>query len=347
MNGVYVNRFHRYALIFLLCGLVSTLSAAANLAFVPVEKSGVREAGLEKLQALLEETNTRAAVVLHKGNIVAEWYWKGEGPNSIFECWSTSKSVASTCIGLLVDDGKIDSIDDPVGKYIPSWKEGDKAKVTIAHLLDQTSGLAEDRGFVRADNQLEMALNADIITPPGETGRYNNAGCNVLSAIVGAASGKDPEAYMRDRLWKHIGMETTWWRRDDAGNVITYAGLQTTARELARFGQFLLNDGAWDGKRLLSKEWIELATNERTKLLIPGMGESGAPYGLLWWLDFGGDSVPHNYSSLGLFGNNMTVIPELDLVGVRLVGNDREGGALMLRTAEWVVALAGVVQDAD
>ena len=151
---------------------------------------------------------------------------------------------------------------------------------------------------------------------------------------------------MRERVWKRIGMDQTWWRRDAAGNVITYAGIQTTARELARFGLLHLNQGTWKGERILSEEWIEAATNERTRLEIQGFGQ-GAPYGLLWWIDFGADEgVPHNFSSLGLFGNNMTVIPELDLVGVRLVGNDRAGMPLMMRTPEWVAALAGVVNAA-
>lgn len=338
----------RFALVGLIACLSLNISDAEELRYASAETAGLNKEALSSLKALLEETNTRAAVVLHKGRVVAEWYWKGEGPFSVFECWSTSKSVASTCIGLLVDEGKIASIDDPVSKYIPSWSEGDKAKVTIAYLLDQTSGLEEQRGFVAAENQLQMALDAKILTPPGETGRYNNAACNVLSAVISAAAGKDPEAYMREKIWRQIGMDLTWWRRDRAGNVITYAGLQTTARELALFGQLLLNGGQWDGKQLISKEWIDMATTERTKLAIQGMSSmGGAPYGLLWWLDFGAaEGVPHSYSSLGLFGNNMTVIPELELVGVRLVGNDREGGALMARTADWVKALAAVAQPA-
>ncbi len=343
MDG-WVSRLRVLAVVF--CALVVAFGSAAAepLPYAGEESEGLSKDGLATLKALLEETNTHAAVVLHEGKIVAEWYWKGDGPHSSYEVWSTSKSFASTCIGCLIDDGKIGSIEDKVGKYVSSWNEGQKAKITIAHLLDQTSGLEEERGFPMSQDQLKMALSADILTEPGEVGRYNNAACNVLSAIISSASGKDPEAYMRDRVWKRIGMDQTWWRRDSAGNVITYAGIQTTARELARFGLLHLEKGDWNGERILSEKWVEGATNERTRLKIQGFGD-GAPYGLLWWLDFGvDDGVPHNYSSLGLFGNNMTVIPELDLVGVRLVGNDRDGMPLMMRTPEWVAALAGVLK---
>ena len=257
-----------------------------------------------------------------------------------------TKFIVNLIVGRLLSTGVIKSLDTPVASYLPEWKQGQKKDITIRHLLDQTSGLEEERTFVRSNDQLKLALEADILTEPGEVGRYNNAACNVLSAIISSASGKDPEAYMRERVWKRIGMDQTWWRRDAAGNVITDAGIQTTARELARFGLLHLNQGTWKGERILSEEWIEAATHERTRLAIQGFGE-GAPYGLLWWLDFGVDEgVPHNFSSLGLFGNNMTVIPELDLVGVRLVGNDREGMPLMMRTPEWVAALAGVVNAA-
>ena len=326
--------------------VLSGVAVAGPLPYVGPNADGISEQGLADLKALLEETESHAGLVLHKGKIVAEWYWKGDGPHTTYEAWSTSKSFASTCIGALIDEGKITGIEDLVSKYIPSWSEGQKAKITIAHLLDQTSGLEEGdtRVFAVAYDQISWALEADIITEPGEVGLYNNAACNVLSVIISAASGKDPEAYMRERIWSKIGMDQTWWRRDGAGNVLTYAGIQTTARELARSGLLHLNEGTWEGERVLSAEWIDAATTERTKLAIQGMG-AGVPYGLLWWLDFGEDT-PHNYSSLGLFGNNMTVIPELDLVGVRLVGNDAKGMPLMMRTPEWVTALAGVVEGA-
>jgi CubicO group peptidase (beta-lactamase class C family) len=341
----------RSALRYLLLALIVCLSPALRaddnaLSIIAPAEAGISQEGLDKLKILLEETKTRAAMVARDGKVIAEWYWLDADESSTFECWSTSKSYASTCIGLLIDDGKIKSIDDPVSKYVPSWSEGDKAKITIAHLLDQTSGLEEKPGFPMAPNQIEMALNAAIITPPGEVGRYNNAGCNVLSAIISAAAGEDPEAYMKKRMWEPMGMTSTSWRRDRAGHVITYAGVQSNARDLLKFGLVHLNGGKWKGKQILSKEWVELATNERTRLTIPNMMPEGHPYGLLWWLDFGEDAgVPHSYSSLGLYGNNMTVIPEHKIVGVRLVGNNRDGAGLMRRTGEWVAALAALVEE--
>lgn len=306
--------------------------------------SAISQQGLDELKSLLEETNTLAALILHKGEVVAEWYWNDADAETTFEVWSVSKSYASTCIGLLIDQGRIDSLDDKVGKYVPSWNEGEKADVTLRHLLEQTSGLEESSKFFFAKDQLGTALEAKLISKPGEKCRYNNAGCNVLSAVITAAAGKEPEEFMREYLWEPLGMKDTSWRRDKAGNVITYAGIQSTTADLARLGQLFLQGGEWNGKQLLSEAWIEQATGERVKMVaVEGLEQ---PYGLLWWVDFGKDEdVPHNYNALGLFGNNLTVIPKLDLIGVRLVGSYSKGGELMRRTPEWVSKLAGVVKE--
>ena len=309
------------------------------------QDAAISQQGLDKLKALLDETNTLAAMVLHKDKVVAQWYWNDADAETSFEVWSVSKSYASTCIGILIDQGKIAGLEDKVGKFVPSWNEGDKADITLRHLLEQTSGLNEKGNFFFAKDQLTAALEAKIITPPGEKCRYNNAACNVLSAVISAASGKDPEEFMRETIWQPLEMNHTSWRRDKAGNVITYAGIQSTPADLARFGQMFLHRGVWNGKRLLSPGWIDQATNERIQ--IGSLGGEKQPYGLLWWVDFDIENVPHNYNALGLFGNNLTVIPELDLIGVRLVGSYAKGGGLMRRTPEWVHRLAGVVAGDD
>lgn len=330
-----------FSLCTVLC-LTPLLRGEEPTATITTSDPEISQQGLEDLKELLDETNTLAAMVLHKDKVVAEWYWNDATPETTFEVWSVSKSYASTCIGLLIDQGKISGLEDKVGQYVPSWSEGEKADVTLRHLLEQTSGLEESGTFFLAKDQLTTALKAKLITAPGETCRYNNAGCNILSAVISAAAGQDPEVFMRENLWQPLEMEHTSWRRDKADNVITYAGIQSTAGDLARFGQLFLHRGQWQGQQLLSEDWIEQATNERIQIAaVEGFKQ---PYGLLWWVDFDRDSLPHNYNALGLFGNNLTVIPELDLIGVRLVGSYAKGGQLMRRTPEWVSRLAAVVE---
>ena len=298
----------------------------------------VSESGLVALKALLEETHTKAAIVLHRGEVIAEWYWGDAAADTGFHVWSVSKSFASTCIGFLIDDGKIHSVDDPVHLYVPSWSEGKKRGVTIRHILEQESGLRERFRLHLFDGKLRQALNAPLKHEPGEVSRYNNAACMVLSAVIKAAAGEDAESYLRRKLFEPIEMTNTTWADDAEGHVLTYAGIHTTARDLARFGQFMLEGG----EALLSPDWIEQATTEKTTLTLPFILEDPQPYGWLWWLDFG-NGTTHNFSALGLYGNHLTVIPELELVGVRLVGTSWRGRKLMYRPDEWVDTLAGVL----
>src|SRR5262245_51123978 len=111
--------------------MLGQLARAVDFETMSPKDAGLNPDALKALQGLLEETNTRSALILYKGKLVVDWNWKAEGAHSVYEAWSTSKSIASTCIGLLVDEGKIGNIDEPVSKYVPSWGEGQKAKITI------------------------------------------------------------------------------------------------------------------------------------------------------------------------------------------------------------------------
>ena len=138
-----------YGMIRILAAALFVLFTASSFAqeagpkSVVVADSAIDPAALEKLKTLLEQTNSRQALVMHEGRIVAEWYWRGAGLAKPVEVWSLSKSMASTAIGLLIDEGKIASIKDPVSKYIPAWGEGMKARATLENILNQTTGIKD------------------------------------------------------------------------------------------------------------------------------------------------------------------------------------------------------------
>lgn len=300
-------------------------------------------AAIEAFERLMVDTNSRMALLQYKGSTIYENYWKEGRPDAPVEVWSLSKSVASTAIGFLVDEGKIKGIDESMAEYIPSWKGTPKEAIKISDVLDQVTGLKDPVSMGTPADLLQKCIDAEQVHPPGEEHRYNNAACNLLSAVISAAAGEDPESYMKRKMFEPIGMTNTSWRRDDGGFVITYAGVQSTARDIASFGRLFLQKGVWDGERVLSEEWIAGATRPRTTLEIQGIGPV-SEYGLLWWVNFGKDRLPSNYSALGLWGNHLTVIPELEIVGVRLVGNRPDGGKLMTMVPQWIESVAAVVR---
>ena len=217
-----------------------------------------------------------------------------------------------------------------------------KARATLENILNQTTGIKDVVGAGTPADLLQRSIHAEILHEPGTVIGYNNGACNLISAVVRAASGEDIEAYMRRKMWEPLGMKDTSWRRDDGGNVITYAGVQSTARDIGKFGQLFLDGGTWNGKPILSRQWIEAATTPTYKMQF-GSIKLPVRYGYLWWVDLAHKKAGHNYNALGLWGNNLTVIPDKKIVGVRLVGNNPDGIGLMLRTPEWVAALSALV----
>src|ERR1700722_11273582 len=127
-------------LMIILCALAIS-ARAGDLETATPESQGMSSEKLALAKAFLGEHDTRAALVLRHGKIVAEWYWDGSGPDSDFDIQSSTKSVFSTAIGLLVDDGKL-KLEDPACKWIPEWREDGRKDITIYQLVNMISGLS-------------------------------------------------------------------------------------------------------------------------------------------------------------------------------------------------------------
>ena len=253
---------------------------------------------------LCRRTGADACLVVYKGKIVQELY----GPlyKSPMMAMSSTKSVTGLLIGALLDDGKIKSVDEPVCKYVKEWCAGRKGKVTLRHLLSMTSGLplmrGESVGFVADKNP--FVINLPLATEPGAAWAYSNEGVQLLSPVIDKAAGEPAQDYARRRLFEPLGMSETRLYLDEKQHAWTYAGMETTPRDLARLGLLMLNKGTWRGKRLLSESWVEQSTRHSQKL--------NPDYGLLWWL------VPNGYAALGHLDTNLYVLPAQDLVVVRM-----------------------------
>lgn len=261
---------------------------------------------LEEHKELCEATRADACLVVRKGRIVQEWY--GDGYQTPAPAMSSTKSITSLLVGMLVDEGKIKSIDEPVCSFIPEWCVGIKGKVTIRHLLTMTSGLPSMQmggvGTVAAKNRFVISLAPT--KEPGTVWAYSNEGAQLLSPILDRAAGEPIQDYARRRLFAPLGMKDTRLRLDQAGNAWTYADMETTPRDLARIGLLMLQKGMWNNERIVSEAWIDGATR-----LSQDLNER---YGILWWLY----SQPQGFAALGYLETNLYVFPKLDLVVVRM-----------------------------
>lgn len=225
------------------------------------------------------ESQSDAVLIVHNGRAIFEYrsdpYWQPIDSRSI------TKSVVALSIGLLIQQGKIPSIDTPVYQFYPEWDQGNKRLITIRHLLNQTSGLQNDYGsqeIYNACNTVQLALCAELSSYPGSCYAYNNKAVNLLSGIVEKASGQCLSEFTRQNLFEPMEIENFSWQCDPAHHDYAMAHLTITAPDLAKIGDLVSQKGFWRGQQIVNSQWIDLMTNQ---------GHPDNPFsGYLWWLDY-------------------------------------------------------------
>ena len=278
------------------------------------------------------EQITLSLLIVHDGRIVHERYRPGTDMTTRTRTWSTAKSIASTLIGMLVDDGRL-ALDAPLGiEWLPAVGSADRdprSNITLRHALNMSSGL-----YPIDNDQLEYATGSGIsywigassvrqfrqgamIREPGTYWDYENY--DTLRAVYAMKRALGDERtyheFPRRALFDRIGMRNTLVSMDRFGDFILSSQVYTNARDLARFGLLYLNGGVWGGERIISEDWIEFV---RTPA--PALAELGNYYGGQFWLvpDDRKDEVPADaYSTSGNRGQYTLIVPSHDLVIVR------------------------------
>ena len=277
------------------------------------------------------EQVTLSLLVVHKGQIVHERYAPGVDASTRTRTWSTAKSIAVTLIGMLVDQGRL-ALDEPLGfEWLPrdaSPETDPRSEITLRHLLNMSSGLypVDNRGMEYATgsgmsywagaSSVNGALDRGLVRKPGTLWDYEN-----YDAILGVLAMKnalgDEKTYMefpRKALLDRIGMRNTLLGVDRFGDFVLSSQVYANARDLARFGLLYLQNGLWNGERLLSEDWIEFV---RTPA--PATASRGNFYGGHWWLvpDDRNDVPKDAYATAGNRGQYVIVVPSHNLVIVR------------------------------
>ncbi|MCP3057737.1 beta-lactamase family protein [Myxococcus sp. K38C18041901] len=254
----------------------SEAGVGSGLETVSAREAGLSEPALEALVKAAEETGSAALVVMHQDRLVGEWYFGGD--SHLIESMSATKSVVSMAIGMLLEEGKIASIDLPVSTWFPEWKDGRKGQVTLRHLLSHTSGLDTGSSSTRlydAKDLVRHALDSEVVAPPGSRFQYNNNAVNLLPGIIERASGQKADAYVKRRLIQPLGIRDFRWDKDPSGNPVGMAGFQIHPLDFARLGQVMLQQGVYRDQTFMSRDWVR----KSTAATHPDAPTSG----LLWW----------------------------------------------------------------
>ncbi len=272
---------------------------------------------------------TTGVVVLQDGKIVAERYRKGFGPHVAQRTWSVAKSLAGAVIGVAVREGVIDAT---LPAPVPEWQRpGDpRATITVDQLLRMSSGLRSDTAGNRTDalyfggaTVAEAATGWPLQAPPGTRFRYANNDIVLAIHALRARTGDDARALARpytDLFWP-LGMTRTHAETDWQGGFVLSSQVWSTARDLARFGLLLHDDGVFAGRRLLPEGWVRAATTPSG----PQPADRDFGYGATLWLLQRSPGIPADaFAALGNRGQIVAVVPSRKIVIVRR-GEDPAG----------------------
>ncbi len=262
-------------------------------------------------------------VILRHGRLIAEGTWAPQDtltkPHMLY---SHSKSFTSTAIGFLVDEGKLD-IDRRVISFFPEETPAEPSEnlkqVRVRDLL--TMNLGADHTDAETDdpkgNWARAMLHNKIDREPGTGFKYDSGATYLLAAIVEKVSGKPMMEYLKEKLFDPLGMKSPWSTVSTTGVACGGWGMNMTTRDIARFGQFLLQEGRWGDEQILSREWVRLATARQTwsgnivvQSQVVGAGNDWSQgYGFQFWRARHGA-----YRADGAAGQITLVMPEQDVV---------------------------------
>lgn len=284
--------------------------------------------------SLLNKTKTVAFVVIRNDSILYQEYLRGYDEESVVPSFSVAKSYTSLLVGIAIDEGAIASVNDPVTKYLPELRTGFD-NVTIRHLLDMQSGIRFNEGYLNpfgdvakyyyGTNLAKYVRKMKLSHPPGERFEYRSGNPQLLGMIVERSVHKNLADYMEEKVWKYIGTEhDASWSVDSRrhNEVKAFCCLNATTLDFARLGRLYLNKGNWNGRQVVSKNWVEQSLD------VSDLKNSGI-YSYQWWhtvANGDGHRVPSgDFFAEGILGQFVYVYPQKNIIIVRLGKKDGYG----------------------
>jgi CubicO group peptidase (beta-lactamase class C family) len=255
----------------------------------------VSQAALDNAVEYAKEFDSYAVIVVHRGVIQLEWYAEGRDAGDLTESQSMHKTMMGLFVGIAIEDGYIDSVEDPVGKYIEEWRDDPRGEVSLRHLLQMSSGYGQypfgldpfsgDMDWLYSGHSTKALLETpDADWAAGTRYEYNNLNSELLGLAIERASGKRYADYLEERLWQPMGGERAQvWLDHPDGAAHTSCCLATPAMDWARFGMLLLGKGTVNGNRIVSEAWI----NEMTT-----RSPAADHYGYQIWLGYDDPPFP-------------------------------------------------------
>ena len=273
-----------------------------------------------------EKMDTKAFLIFQGDTLIYEKYWDEHHDKTVSNSFSAAKSVIGMLVGIAIEEGKINSVDDLAGDYIPEFKKNGREQITIRHLLTMSAGfdwiesgknpLSEAAEGYYGTDLYGLVTRLRVIEKPGIKFNYQSGNTQILGFIIEKATGKSINEYAAEKLWIPLGARNdAFWSLDkEGGDEKAFCCMYATARDYALLGQLILNKGFYNGAQIVPEWYMKKmldTPNMSTKEKVPNMR-----YGWHTWIYKNrGNPV---YYCRGLMGQYMIAIPHKNRVIVRL-----------------------------
>lgn len=279
--------------------------------------------------------NINSVLINYNDKLFVEEYYFGFDINTLHPLYSVTKSFSSTLIGIAIDNDLINSVNEPLINFFPEYSSSFKSdkinEIELEHLLTMTTGVEwndnshkETRQMHKSSDWYKYVFNQPIKYSPGVRFVYNNGTSHLISNIIKKCSNKPVDKFTEQHLFNKLHIDYYYWAHDPLGNPCTggsLGGLFLRPRDMLKFGLLIKNGGEWQGESIISKQWINKATNKHIKL------RNYLGYGYQWWIKpyyANGKRVNSVYAE-GYGGQFIIIIPDYDLVAVFTSRNDNNG----------------------
>lgn len=282
--------------------------------------------GYYPVEKFIENTKTSALLVIKDDVIKYEKYYLGGDENTLFSSNSMGKSFVSALMGIAVSEGYVESIDDPIGKYIPEFKGTEMENIPIKACLQMASGIRFDEDADMSGFSMKTLIGIPAMKVISKYGmqedpytyrRYLSINTEILGQVIKNATGRGLAEYMEEKLWSKLGADhdAYWTLSDDTE--LAMGGLSVSLRDYARFARLYLNDGNWEGEQILTEKWVKDSLDVSAEYSRPGANNdpyNEIGYGYQWWVPEG---TQNEFMAIGVYGQWIYVNPSKQVIIVK------------------------------
>ncbi|MCR8842416.1 beta-lactamase family protein [Paenibacillus sp. SC116] len=274
-----------------------------------------------KVADYLQKASATGFLVIHDDTIVTEQYYNGYNQHSTAMSMSVAKSIVSALVGIALDEGALKDVHDPITSYLPELIGSGFDGASIKDILQMSSGVRFNEDYNDKDAEIHTFLSdvfgekavpiskyVQQLTKLQEPGHfeYKSVDTQVLWMLLEKTTGNHVSAYLEEKLWKPLGMEQdAYWSTDLHGNEIAFTFINATLRDYAKFGRLYLHNGNWNGRQLISEQWIKASVTPDRADLMPGAANDFFGYGYQWWAPLGSDGT--EFMARGIYGQHIYV----------------------------------------